>query len=126
MAHLDMAATFAALVGTEVPAGQCRDSINVLPALLGKSAIGRSSFVAHVGGTQGPFALRSAQWKLITPGGGGYGKAAKGGAKGKAAAVPQLYDLQTDPAEERNLAESSPGKLSELRALLTTIRGGEQ
>ena len=52
-------------------------------------------------------------------------KAAKGGTKGKAVTVPQLYDLQSDPAEEHNLAESSAEKLSELRALLTTIRGVE-
>lgn len=121
LAHLDMAATFASLVGAEIPAGQCLDSINVSAALVGKSKSGRSSFVAHVGGTQGPFALRLGQWKLITPGGGGYGKAAQDGGK-KPASSLQLYDLEADPAEERNLAGSNPAKLDELRTLLGTIR----
>ena len=58
IAHLDMPATLAALVGTAVPEGQCRDSVNVLPALLGESSHGRETFVAHSGGTRGPFALR--------------------------------------------------------------------
>jgi arylsulfatase A-like enzyme len=122
LAHLDMAATFAALVGVEVPAGQCLDSINVLPALLGKSTSGRTDFVAHVGGNQGPFALRSGNWKYISPGGGGYGKAAQGGNK-KSASAPQLYDLEADPAEERNLTETQPDKLKEMQSVLVKIRG---
>ena len=122
LAHLDMAATFAALVGVEVPAGQCLDSVNVLPALLGNSTSGRTDFVAHVGGTQGPFALRSGNWKYISPGGGGYGKAAQGGGK-KSAFLPQLYDLKADPAEERNLADAQPDKLNEMRTQLAKIRG---
>ena len=40
LAHLDMAASFAALVGETIPVGQCADSVNVLPALLGQSQTG--------------------------------------------------------------------------------------
>jgi len=124
MAHLDMPATFAALTGAKIPAGQCADSLNVLPALLGQSARGRENFVAHVGGIRGPFALISGDWKFISPGGGGYGKAAKGEAKGKAAAPPQLYNLAADLAEEKNLATEQPERLKEMQALLTRIRDG--
>jgi arylsulfatase A-like enzyme len=113
IAHLDMPATLATLVGASIPAGQCIDSQNILPALLGESAVGRAEFVAHVGGTQGPFAVRDRDWKYISPG---------AGAKGKTAPAPQLYDLKADTAEERNLAESQPEKLSEMRALLAKIR----
>jgi arylsulfatase A-like enzyme len=109
LAHLDMPATLAALADAQIPAGQCRDSVNVLPALLGKSETARADFVAHVGGTQGPFAVRSGTWKLITPG---------GGVKANPARTPQLYNLATDPAEERNLAETSPEKVRELQTLL--------
>jgi arylsulfatase A-like enzyme len=114
MAHLDMPATLAALVAAKVPPGQCVDSVNVLPALLGDSAVGRTDFVAHVGGTQGPFALRSGDWKYISP---------AGGAGGKAATVPQLYNLATDLAEERNLADPQSDKLREMQTLLAKIRG---
>ncbi|MDX1947655.1 MAG: arylsulfatase [Pirellulaceae bacterium] len=123
LAHLDMPATFAAIAGAKIPAGQCRDSVNALPALVGDSASARTDFVAHTGGTQGPFAVRSGDWKYITPGGGNYGKA---GAKAKTPPIPQLYDLKSDPAEEKNLAESNPAQLAEMRALLVKIRESEK
>ncbi|HEY2252260.1 MAG TPA: arylsulfatase [Planctomycetaceae bacterium] len=116
IALLDMPATMAALVGAKVPAGQCVDSVNVLPALLRTSPVGRADFVAHTGGTKGPFALRAGNWKYIEPG---------NAVKGKPAPIPQLYDLATDLAEDRNLADSHPDKLNELRALLAKIRGNE-
>ena len=51
--------------------GRVRASINVLPAILGETKTSaRTTFVAHNGGTQGPFGLRASQWKLITAGGG--------------------------------------------------------
>lgn len=114
IAHLDMPATFAALVGADIPAGQCLDSVNVLPALLGSSAIGRADFVAHVGGTQGPFAMRAGNWKYL---------GSDRNINGKAGPAPQLYDLQADLSEAHNLADSQPDKLHELRALLAKIRG---
>ena len=52
IALLDMPATFAALTG-ENPDDGARDSVNVLPALLGESKTGRDTFVAHNGGTKG-------------------------------------------------------------------------
>ena len=124
MTLLDMPATFAALVGSGIPTGQCTDSINVLPALLGETnTSARKDFVSHVGGTKGPFGVRAGPWKYISPGGGGYGKAAGGEAKGKAASQPQLYNLDTDLAEEKDLATSEPAKLKEMEALLARIRG---
>lgn len=119
VAHLDMAATFAALVGADIPAGECADSVNVLPALLGNSSIGRPEFVAHIGGTQGPFAVRLGPWKLISARAGNYGRAAQG----KAAQKPQLFDLEHDLAEEHDLAADLPDKVGELLTLLGKIRG---
>lgn len=116
IAHLDMPATLAVLVGAKIPAGQCVDSVNVLPALLGASPVGRNDFVAHVGGVHGPFALRAGNWKYIAP---------AGGVNKKGVPAAQLYDLAADLSEERNLAESQPEKLSELRALLAKIRGND-
>lgn len=116
IAHLDMPATLAALVGAKVPAGQCVDSVNVLSALLGASPIGRADFVAHVGGIHGPFALRAGTWKYISP---------AGSANKKGAQAAQLYDLAADLAEERNLAEERPDKLTEMQALLAKNRGND-
>ncbi|MBI3881705.1 MAG: arylsulfatase [Verrucomicrobia bacterium] len=127
MAHLDMPATFAALVGVKIPAGQCADSINVLPAILGETKTSaRTTFVAHNGGTQGPFGLRDGQWKLITggAGAGGKGKAkAPGKATAKNPATVQLFDLASDLGEEKNLATEQPEKLKEMQELLAKIRG---
>jgi arylsulfatase A-like enzyme len=117
MTHMDMLATVAALTGAEVPQGAARDSMNVLPALLGKSQEGRQHAIFHVGGTETPKAVRLGTWKLVPPGGKGYGGGNK--KKGeKAIAKPQLYNLEEDLAEQHDLAEKRPEKLLELQALL--------
>ncbi len=126
LAHLDMPATFAALTGAKIPEGQCRDSLNVLPAILGETKTSaRTTFVAHNGGTNGPFGLRVGDWKLLQGGG--------GGGKGRPAAQPapppknpvtaQLFNLATDLSEQKNLATEQPEKLREMQALLAKLRG---
>ncbi|MEK7675534.1 MAG: arylsulfatase [Verrucomicrobiota bacterium] len=120
--HLDMAATFAALTGVKVPAGACPDSLNVLPALLGEKTAQpvREHFVAHIGGIQGPFAVRQGGWKYIEAGRGGYGKAA--GGAGPGGTGPQLYNLGEDLAETKNLAAEKPEKVKQMQTLLARLR----
>ena len=121
IAHLDMSATFAAIAGAKIPADACRDSFNLLPALLGeKNATGRPHFVAHTGGTQGPLTLRAGPWKFIEAGRTGYGKAVKNPPKTPAA--PQLYNLAEDLSEANNLAGQQPDKLKEMQSLLAKLR----
>lgn len=119
---IDMAATWADLTGAKIPDGQCTDSVDVLPALLGKSPQGRVDFIAHNGGTKGPFALRVGMWKYITVGGGTV-KQVAGRAQKPTYAVPQLYDLQADQAEQHNLATTAPEKLTEMQSRLAVIQG---
>jgi len=145
IAHLDMPATFAALTGAQIPAGGCRDSVNVLAVLLGETHNSpRETFAAHNGGMNGPFGFRVGNWKLITAGASGYGagkgsataqpKAAAGKdappartvAPGKApqpGGGAQLFDLSADLGETKNLATEKPDKLKELQDLLGKIRG---
>ena len=127
IAHLDLPASLATLVGTPIPAGECRDSVNVLPALLGRSTQGRENFVAHVGGMRGPFGLRSGSWKYIAssdlignPPGVKNPAPAKKQAPNKYVA-PQLYNLATDPGESENLAVTQPEKRAEMAQLLNQI-----
>ena len=122
IAHLDMPATFAALTGVKLPSGDCLDSFNVLPALLGQPTLkaARDNFIPHNGGTRGPFAVRQGSWKLIEAGRGGYGPASNG--RGPAVTGAQLYDLSSDPGEQKNLFQENPGKVRELTALLEKIR----
>jgi arylsulfatase A-like enzyme len=131
IAHLDFAATFAALTNTSLPAGAASDSFNVLPALLGQPTVApvRPNFVGHIGGTQGPFALRSGTWKLVEASRVAPGKAKAAynaaPARDRAPTSPQLFNLANDLAEEHNLAESNPEKLKELEGILVQIRASK-
>lgn len=122
IAHLDLPATLAALTGAKIPEGGCRDSVNVLPALLGESQTGRKTLVVHNGGIKGPFGLRAGNWKLITGGPDGGGYAIKAGGKPKRAGI-QLYDLSNDLGETKNLAAEKPEKVREMQDQLAKIRG---
>ncbi|MDE0104100.1 MAG: arylsulfatase [Bryobacterales bacterium] len=115
----DMMATFAAVAGVEVPQGAGPDSFNVLPALVGgtldKSA-GRPR-VMHSGGN-GMLAIRKGPWKLIDgQGGGGYqdGEAEVG-------APPQLYNLDEDLGETRDLYAQERETALRLQEALRRIR----
>jgi arylsulfatase A-like enzyme len=126
IAHLDMAATFAAITAQKIPAGECRDSFNVLPALLGEkfAAPLRPHFVAHVGGTKGPFSIQSGNWKYLEvlapirpPDSTKAAPKTNGG-------PPQagLFDLGRDLAEENNLRSQEPEKVKDLQELLSKLR----
>jgi len=126
---LDMTATFAALTGQKLPTDAAPDSFNVLPALLGKphDKPCRSEFVAHRGGTKGPFAIRQGQWKLIQSGGAtaSYSVASKTAAAREANRTepgPFLVNLATDLSETNNVAAAHPEKVKELQALFEKIR----
>ena len=110
IAHLDMPATFAAISGTALPADGCLDSVNVLPALLG-GASDRKNFIAHNGGVDGPFMIRSGSWKLIMP-----------RKSGTAAPNGQLFDLATDPAETDNRIDRDRQQAAELVRLFDDTR----
>ncbi|HYR59641.1 MAG TPA: sulfatase-like hydrolase/transferase, partial [Chthoniobacteraceae bacterium] len=111
---LDMSATFAALTGVALPQDAVPDGFNVLPALLGEphEKPARETFIAHNGGTKGPFGIRKGPWKLITgPGGSGRGP------KPDNPAEPQLFNLADDLAETKNVAAEHPEIVQELREL---------
>jgi hypothetical protein len=83
----------------------------------------RPHFVAHNGGTKGPFSIQSGSWKLVQPAGGaraGGGKSSRGLDEGSKNI--QLYDLGKDIAEKNNLAKEKPDKVAELQALLKQIQ----
>jgi arylsulfatase A-like enzyme len=132
MAHLDMAASFAAILGVSLPGGEFRDSFNVSPAWLGRreSAPLRPHFVAHIGGTQGPFSLQVGDWKYVetTPpvrSADSRRKEASPPAAGAGGRVPGLYNLAKDLAENHNLAQAEPEKLQEMKNLLQKLRQSE-
>ena len=118
ISQVDLLTSFAALLETPLPAGAAPDGENVLPALLGTSASGRTVLVEQAGS----LSLRQGSWKYIAP-----GKGAKINPNTKTELgndpEPQLYDLASDLGETTNLASTRAEKTRELAALLDRIRG---
>lgn len=106
--------------GTENIPGE--DSYSILPVLLGKATEipGQNAIVHESSG--GMFAVRRGPWKLIEGrGSGGFSKpvfyAPKPGEP-----VGQLYNLQADPSETRNLYQEDSGMVMSLSKVLDSIR----
>lgn len=105
MCQMDLGRTLASLLGIPVPEGSLRDSENHLPALLGQSATGRKELVLQA--FEAPrYALRQGALKYIPP---------------FRRQEEQLYDLDTDPAEEHNLAPTHPQLRLRLRTRLREL-----
>ena len=114
----DLLATAAAIVGDTLASNAGVDSYNLLPALLdGQMEQIREATVHH--SINGSFAIRKGKWKLINcPGSGGW-SVPKPGSPEEAGLPPiQLYDLESDAGETRNLVDEYPEITSELTQLL--------
>ena len=62
---IDLAASIAALTGEPLPPNACKDSLNILGALLGKDgAKGRDHLVQQDNGARGTYGFRMGNWKL--------------------------------------------------------------
>ena len=89
------------------------DSQNLLDALMGKSATGRTSLVLEA---SGKLALRKDDWIYIPP--------YEGPAVLKEvnielgiSSLPQLYNLKTDPAQQKNVAADNGKILEEMKSV---------
>ena len=112
----DMMATFAAAAGVSVPEGAGEESINVLPAMLGKDG-GKPIRTAAVL-KETATVVREGKWKLITHlGSGGFSKPRSfepmsSGPEG------QLYNLADDIGETNNLWNERPDIVKQLSKML--------
>ena len=99
------------------------DSYSILPLLEGKRTglYARPYTVHH--SSEGLFAIRKGDWKLILTGGSGGGLVPyrPDSLDGKPVDI-QLYNLRRDPGERRNLAIDMPGKVKALRRWLESAR----
>ncbi len=117
LSQVDFPATFAALAGVELAPPDAPDSHNMLQALLGKSPTGRDHLVEHAG----TLALVRGDWKYIQPSKGQKISQNTNTELGNDPA-PQLYNLKTDPGEQRNVAADHADVVSEMSVLLQKIR----
>ncbi len=115
----DLFATFAEIIGEEIPDNMAEDSFSFLPALEGKSG-SRESIVHH--SINGSFAYRKDDWKVIfCPGSGGW-SAPRPNSEGIENLPPvQLYNLKTDSAEENNLQTENENLVEQYRSELAKI-----
>ncbi len=126
VALTDTLATCAELLNRELPPGAGPDSFSFLGALLGRkpSRPVRTSLVHN--GYHGGFAIREGAWKLLPFQGGG-GRSAEGGrwnpfASDSSRPYGQLYNLDDDLGERRNLFTEEPERVARLTRLLKRIR----
>lgn len=122
---IDLSASFAAWVGAPVPAGALRDSVNVMPALLGKAdAQGRSELVQQDNGW-GSFGFRKGEWKLVR-----CDAAAmfNSNLEMKSTPAPKfaLYHLKSDPGETKNVLRENQERANQMKEQLQRIIDSDQ
>jgi arylsulfatase A len=114
----DVMATLAELLEVSLPDDTAEDSYNLLPLLRGGTAPIRQHAVSH--GSSGQPAVRMGSWKLV------YGPSGGGAWSQQSATEPdgypaQLYNLETDLGETKNLYAQNPEIVKQIIALGQTI-----
>lgn len=123
VSQVDLAASFSAMLNVPIDDAAFPDSENVLPALLGRSEKGRQMLVTH----SKTLALVTADgWKFIAPRleplpAWVINKKIEFGCS----SLPQLYHLETDPGETKDLAASCPERVDFLASKLCAIKHSE-
>ena len=113
----DFFATVSEIVGEEFPEGSCEDSVSFLPALSGKKIVSTRNGVIHHS-ISGHFAYRQGPWKLLLAKASG-GWSSPNEKKAKPGSPPaQLYDMEADVGERKNLYLEKPEVAKKLLALL--------
>jgi len=103
--QIDFLASFAALLGVEIPEGQAKDSRNLLPVFMGESDKGVEYLLQ---GFKAQKALRYKNWKYIPP-------------RRKANQAEELYNLDQDIGEQHNIIEQNPEMTQHMRDVLKKI-----
>ncbi len=111
----DFFATFAELTGEKLPPTGAEDSLSFLAALAGKQAPHRrTSVVSH--SNFGEFAYRQGPWKLIFKMSGRNLRQSRG-----RPTITQLYNLESDIAEQQDLAQTQPMLVKQLTQSLREL-----
>ncbi|MFT7640147.1 MAG: arylsulfatase A [Pirellulaceae bacterium] len=122
----DIMATCADILGHKIPDNAAEDSVSLLPTLKGDSdSKPLHDFVIHHS-VSGHFAIRKGKWKLLfCRGSGGWSPPREPEANKQKLPVVQLYNLEDDPKETKNLHADFPAVVKELTDdLLQTVQRG--
>lgn len=143
--NVDMLASFMALTGQDPESLNGKDSINVLPALTGEPDAALRDELVLAAHSQQHFSLRNEKWMYIpAKGSGGFGGSKphqhawggpaavalvggvnsdiENGSFKKGSPPAQLYDLEADVNQTKNVIREHPEVAEELRKRLTTYR----
>lgn len=116
----DFYATFAAVNDYTLQDTEGEDSYNLMPAIGAKAEISpiREATVHH--SIAGQFTIRRGDWKLLLSSSSGGWSAPQPNDSTALAYLPsvQLYNMKSDPSEQKNLEAKYPKIVEELRALL--------
>ncbi|MGC6455266.1 MAG: sulfatase family protein [Coraliomargaritaceae bacterium] len=88
----DLVATFASLVGTEIPRGQALDSNNLMPLFSGKGTFRKREYWVNQAGPKQEVMFRKMPWKLII----------QSNFKRTSYEPKALYNLESDPKEKHD------------------------
>ncbi|MEM7397228.1 MAG: sulfatase-like hydrolase/transferase, partial [Verrucomicrobiota bacterium] len=103
MTTMDLLPTFAGLAGAELPADRIIDGKDIWPVLVGRAPTPHEAFFYHRANHLR--AVRSGTWKLHTNNG----------------KPTELYDLERDIGEKKNVIKANPEVAKRLHRLLTSF-----
>lgn len=114
----DFMRTLAEITGYKLADNEAEDSYNLLPAMLHpeNKKIIREATVSH--SINGSFTIRQGDWKLLLAAGSGGWSSPKPGKEEEGLPPVQLYKLNNDPSENKNLQAENPEMVRKLTALL--------
>ena len=122
ISQVDLYACFASIIGQGLRAEEAPDSMPLADTLLGKDEIGRTELVVE--GTKAKMVLRRDEWIYIP--------SYEGPAINKNTNIelgnlsePQLYNLQADVGQQRNIASDRPDLIQTMASRLNEILSSE-
>nr|WP_246114658.1 arylsulfatase [Rubripirellula tenax] len=104
--QVDLLATFAELTGATLPDNAGEDSQSFASVLTNASADHQRLPLINRGEADGRYSITEGNWKLILP-----NKKQK----------HELFDVRSDPAETKNVADQHPAKVQQLQEQITRI-----
>ena len=116
VAIVDIFKTCADMIGEKVPEGDAEDSFSFYKLLIGQDGYSRPPVITH--SSNGCFAMHDKKWKFIATTGSGGRTSPRSSPSQK---PYQLYDLNSDISERKNLINERPEKAREMEARLQAI-----